>query len=278
MKKEMTKNENAVVNKANEEMVQAEKKAGKPSEKQPKQCKNEYEENNKKEREEEKEKELQDIATSKEVIDAFLMAREAAEKATAHMDGVPADGEDYDDLLLKQLNVKSAKDFLEWISLVGRKEAKKRARKAAQKSPYEDFTQLNNKKIGSLLDLVDENPQAMKILLFIMQNMDGYNSLVCSYKVLEERFGVSHATVWRHIKYLKDHGYIYAFKTGTSNAYVLSPEVGWKSYGKNVKYCKFPGTIMLSYNEQKEKEGVSKIKRKRGRLELKEEEKKDDEE
>lgn len=160
--------------------------------------------------------------------------------------------------------------------MLGRKEAKKKKRKEAQKSPYDDFTQLNNKRIDSLLNLVDENPQAMKILLFIMQNMDGYNSLICSYKVLEERFGVSHATVWRHIKYLKDHGYIYAFKTGTSNVYVLSPDLGWKSFGSNVKYCKFPTSVMISYNEQKEKEGTSKIKRKRGRVELKE--KKADEE
>lgn len=113
MKKEVTKNENAVVNKANEGTAQAEKKTGKPSEKKPKQCKNEYEENNKKEREEERKKELQDIANSKEVIDALFHVREMAEKAAAHIDGIPAEDEDYDDLLLKQLDVKSAKDFLE---------------------------------------------------------------------------------------------------------------------------------------------------------------------
>lgn len=234
---------------------------------------NEFEKNNREERRREEEKELQDIANAKEVINALFQVREVAEKAAAHIDGNPVDGEEVEDVLLKQMNVEKAKDFLNWVSLTGMKEAKKKKRKEAKKSPYDDFIQLNNRKIDCLMDLVDENPQAMKILLFIMQNMDGYNALVCSYVVLQERFGISHATVWRHIKYLKDHGYIYAFKTGTSNAYVLTPELAWRSYGSNVKHCKFPAKVILSYNEQKEKEGDKKIKRKRGRVELKEEKK-----
>ena len=186
------------------------------------------------------------------------------------MNEVPADGEDIEDMLLKQTKVKSAQDFLYYISLLGRKEAKKKKKKEAHKSPYNDFIQLNNNKIGSLIDLVDKNPQAMKVLLFVMQNMDGYNALVCSYAVLEERFGISHATVWRHVKYLKEHGYIYAQKTGSSNIYILSPELGWKSYGSNLKYCKFPANVILSYNEQKEKDSRKNIRKKIGRLELKE--------
>lgn len=232
--------------------------------------KNEFEENNQKEKRKEEEKELQDIANCKEVIDALFGVREAAEKAVAHMEGVPADGEDIEDLLLKQSKLKSAHDFLNYMSLIGMKEAKKKKKKEARKSPYDDFIQLNNNKIGSLIDLVDKNPQAMKVLLFIIQNMDGYNALVCSYAVLEERFGISHATVWRHVKYLKEHGYIYAQKTGSSNVYILSPELAWKSWGVNIKYCKFPANVILSYNEQKEKDSKRNIRKKIGRLELKE--------
>ena len=159
----------------------------------------------------------------------------------------------------KKVLKKEEHDFLNYMSLIGMKEAKKKKKKEAHKSPYNDFIQLNNNKIGSLIDLVDKNPQAMKVLLFVMQNMDGYNALVCSYAVLEERFKISHATVWRHVKYLKEHGYIYAQKTGSSNVYILSPELGWKSYGSNLKYCKFPANVILSYNEQKEKDSKSII-------------------
>ncbi len=249
--------------------TQKPKTAEKEKKKNEQQWKNEFEMNNQEEKRKEEERELQDLANADEVINVLFQAREAAERAVAHIDGVPADGEEVEDVSLKQLNVKSAQDFLSWMSLVGMKEAKKKKRKEAKKSLYDDFIQLNNRRMECLMDLVDENPQAMKILLFIMQNMDGYNALVCSYVVLQERFGISHATVWRHIKYLKDHGYIYAFKTGSANVYILSPELAWRSYGDNVKYCKFPANVILSYNEQKEKEGESKIKRKRGRVEIK---------
>lgn len=258
-------NEKAVVTK--EEPNGETKKVSKKEEQH---FKNEFEENNQKEKRREEEKELQDIANCKEVLDALFGAREAAEKAVAHMDGVPADGEDIEDVLLKQTKLNSARDFLYYMNLVGMKEAKKKKKKDAHKSPYDDFIQLNNKTVGSLIDLVDKNPQAMKVLLFIMQNMDGYNKLVCSYIVLQERFGISHATVWRHIKYLKEHGYIYAKKTGSANVYILSPKLAWKSWGDNVKYCKFPANVILSYNEQKEQDSKRKIRKRTGMLELKE--------
>ena len=252
--------DNAVSASTNEKTVAAKEepheKVKKVQKKEEQQFKNEFEENNREEKRMEEERELQDIANCKEVIDALFGVREAAEKAVAHMEGVPADGEDIEDLLLKQNKLKSAHDFLNYMSLIGMKEAKKKKKKEAHKSPYNDFIQLNNNKIGSLIDLVDKNPQAMKVLLFVMQNMDGYNALVCSYAVLEERFKISHATVWRHVKYLKEHGYIYAQKTGSSNVYILSPELGWKSYGSNLKYCKFPANVILSYNEQKEKDSM----------------------
>lgn len=264
---------NAISGSTNQKAVEAKGEtngqAKKLQEKEEQQFKDEFEENNKKEKRMEKERKLQDIANCKEVIDALFGVREAAEKAVAHMEGVPADGEDIEDLLLKQSKLKSAHDFLNYMSLIGMKEAKKK-KKEVRKSPYDDFIQLNNNKIGSLIDLVDKNPQAMKVLLFIIQNMDGYNALVCSYTVLEERFGISHATVWRHIKYLKEHGYIYAQKTGSSNVYILSPELAWKSWGANIKYCKFPANVILSYNEQKEKDSKRNIRKKIGRLELKE--------
>jgi Fe2+ or Zn2+ uptake regulation protein len=266
--------DNAVSASTNEKTVAAKEephgKVKKVQKKEEQQFKDEFEENNKKEKRMEEEKELQDIANCKEVMDALFGVREAAEKAVCHMNGVPADGEDIEDMFLKQTEVKSAQDFLYYMSLVGMKEAKKKKKKEAHKSPYKDFIQLNNRTVGSLIDLVDKNPQAMKVLLFIIQNMDGYNALVCSYAVLQERFGISHATVWRHIKYLKEHGYIYAQKTGSSNVYILSPELAWKSWGANLKYCKFPTNVILSYNEQEEQDSKKNIKKKTGKLELKE--------
>lgn len=121
----------------------------------------------------------------------------------------------------------------EFVEL-GQEEEKKEELKNIIKKYYTDFTELNNKEIDYLIHLVDESPQAFKILLFIIQNMDSNNVLVCTYKVLEERFGISHTAVWRHIKYLKDNGCIVVQKTRTANAYILTPDLTWESCRKNM--------------------------------------------
>ena len=103
-------------------------------EKKGQKCKNEFEKHNREEEKQEKEKELQDIAACREVIDALMKTRDAAETAVVHMEGILADGEDIEDLLLKQTSVKSAHDFLNYVSLLGMKEAKKRKKKEGRNS------------------------------------------------------------------------------------------------------------------------------------------------
>lgn len=138
-----------------------------------------------------------------------------------------------------------------------------------QKSHYTNFTQLNNKRIDCLINLLDENPLAFKILLFIMQNMDANNALVCPHKVLEERFGISYTTVWRRIKYLKDHGYIIVIqKPGLQNTYVLTPHLAWKSSRKNMVYCKFPTNVMISDSEKNDKVDASSLIMEKGHVEI----------
>lgn len=204
------------------------------------------------------------LESAQEVIDAIMQAREAAEKAAMHMDSKAADGESLARLVLKRTKPESVRDFLQLMSLAGMEEDQKRKRKEAKKSPYREFIQLNRREIGHLISLV-EHPQAMKILLFIMENMDGYNALACSYMVLEERFRISHATVWRGVKFLKDHGYIHIHRAGSCNIYTLSPELAWQSWNSNIKYCKFPANVMISGNEQ---ESRTRLRKKKGSVEL----------
>lgn len=61
------------------------------------------------------------------------------------------------------------------------------------------------------------------------------------------------ATVARCVKYLKDHGFLYVYKTGTSNVYVANKNLVWNSWGNNVEYCEFPANIILSASEQEER-------------------------
>lgn len=154
------------------------------------------------------------------------------------------------------LNQESFEDRARQLSQL-RKEAEREAEKEqerAKKSPFNSFYQVNTKNNKYLTELAAKQPKALAILLFIFENMDNYNALMASYKVFEERFNLSQSTIKRCIKYLKDHGYLYIYKSGTSNVYVANDKLAWKSYGKNVKYCKFPANIMLSSSEQEQKE------------------------
>lgn len=136
-------------------------------------------------------------------------------------------------------------------------EAIKKQKEDIKKSPFERFYQVNQDNSKYLTKLAIEQPKALAILLFIIENMDGYNALMASYKVFQEKFDISRTTASNCIKYLKEHGFLYVYKSGTSNVYVVNNTLVWKSWGKNTKYCKFPANIILAESEQ-EKDDLQK--------------------
>ena len=122
-----------------------------------------------------------------------------------------------------------------------------------RKSPFSRFYQINKDNSDYLRSCLEENAKALKLLLFIFDHMDKYNAVICSYKVFQETLGMGQATVARCVKYLKDHGFLYVYKTGTSNVYVANKNLVWNSWGNNVEYCEFPANIILSASEQEER-------------------------
>lgn len=129
-----------------------------------------------------------------------------------------------------------------------------------RRSPFKDFYQINELYSDTLSNMALDQPKALAILHFIFKHMDKYNALIASYNVFQEQFGISRATVARCIKYLKDHGYIYVYKSGTSNVYVANCDLVWKSWGKNRKYCQFPANVILSDSEQDKRDTKIRIK------------------
>lgn len=123
----------------------------------------------------------------------------------------------------------------------------------SRKSPFSRFYQVNKDNSEYLRSCLDENPKALKLLLFIFDHMDKYNAVICSYQVFQEALGMSSRTVSRCVKYLKDNGFLYVYKSGTSNVYVANNNLVWNSWGNNVEYCEFPANIILSASEQEER-------------------------
>lgn len=140
------------------------------------------------------------------------------------------------------------------LKLQKQEEEQQEAKK--HKSPFSAFYQVNKKHSNDLMWLVKANVNAYRILLFLFDHMDKYNAVMCSYNVLEEALEISESTVKRAIKVLKDHGFIYIYKSGTSNVYVTNPDLAWNSWGNNVKYCEFPANVIISASEQAEREKI----------------------
>lgn len=130
-----------------------------------------------------------------------------------------------------------------------------------KKAVFKEWIQTNNSIYAQEADdwLVAQSPSAYRIFKFLLSNMDDYNSVICSYKVMQEKFDFSKATIERAIKFLKDHKYINIAKSGTSNVYFINKTLYWNSWGNNYKYAEFGAKVIISSTEQ-EDESKEKVK------------------
>ena len=146
------------------------------------------------------------------------------------------------------------------MDLIAKEQEEQEELKRQKKSPFARFYQVNKDNSEYLRSCLKENPKALQVLFFIFDHMYKYNAVVCSYKVFQDALDMGQATVARSIKYLKEHGFLYVYKTGSSNVYVANKDLVWNSWGNNREYCEFPANIVLTASEQEER---SKIKDKR---------------
>lgn len=131
-------------------------------------------------------------------------------------------------------------------------EADKKAAEQAKKSPFSNWYQFNREHSKEFIWLAGNHSKAHQILLFMLDQMDNYNAIVCSYAVFQEALGMGRATVARGIKVLKECNFISVYKSGASNVYVVNKNLAWGSWGKNYKYAKFDAKIIITESEQEE--------------------------
>lgn len=131
------------------------------------------------------------------------------------------------------------------------------ARKRDKNSPFGRWTQYNNEHTKEMMFLALKHPKAHAILLFLVDQMDNYNAVMCSNKVLQEVLGISRQTISLSIKVLKENGFIAVLKSGTSNVYAINDSIYWKSWGNKKQYSKFPANVVLGLSEQEENYQIS---------------------
>lgn len=133
--------------------------------------------------------------------------------------------------------------------------------KRREESIYKRFVQLNLEHSEDYIKLMITKPREAGILFFLIDHMDNYNAVVVSYEVIQEYFNISKSTVSRAVAYLKKHGFIFVYKSGTSNVYAVNDRLVWKSWHKNIKFSKFPANVILSLEEQDQDFKKTKITR-----------------
>lgn len=115
-----------------------------------------------------------------------------------------------------------------------------------------DFVQLYRSHIDDITTLAMTNGTAFELFMLLIKHMDGSNALCVSNKVLQEILGKSKQTICNAVKYLRENGWICVLKSGTTNVYVVNPEVSWTSYANEKSYCRFNGSFLLSSSENAE--------------------------
>lgn len=116
-----------------------------------------------------------------------------------------------------------------------------------------NFVKLFKSKIPYLRSVLKKDDAAFALFLFLAEHMDSKNALVCSMQVLCDYFEVSRQTMSKRIKTLVEAGLINIFKSGTSNVYILNPQLVWSSWANGKVSCKFESNVLLSLSEQEKR-------------------------
>lgn len=98
-----------------------------------------------------------------------------------------------------------------------------------------DFVQINLERQKEIRALANENVNSFLVFSFMMEHMDVYNELMCSYKVLQEALNIKRTTASNAVQLLVNRGFVIIKKLGISNVYVINDDIVCKSYGKNTK-------------------------------------------
>lgn len=137
----------------------------------------------------------------------------------------------------------------------------------AKNPPFYQFTKNT---FPHLLTLMDSNPFAARVFMFMVSQMNDTNALLISYCALEEIFNKSRRTLSRAIKELVDGGFINIQKSGNMNIYCVNASIVWTKSRSQIYRAKFNATVILSeseqdYDVQKERLPIISTKAKRKR-------------
>lgn len=104
---------------------------------------------------------------------------------------------------------------------------------------------------------------ASRVMHLLLARVGDYNAVVISQQTMADLLNVSRDTVKRAVSMLSKHRWIEIRQIGdrgTVNAYVVNRNVGWSGPRDGIRYALFSATVVVSDQEQPDKETLHSLK------------------
>lgn len=113
-----------------------------------------------------------------------------------------------------------------------------------------DFVKMYRQFVSQIADLSMQDVQALRVLLFLVRQMDSKNALVIPMSLIADMLGITRQTVSAKVKYLESEGWISIMRVGRQNVYIVNPDVFWTAYADQKSFCRFEAQVVLSSEDQ----------------------------
>lgn len=114
----------------------------------------------------------------------------------------------------------------------------------------DNFVQLYIDKLDLIIEMMSENPTAVKIFVWLLKHMDKRNALVVSQEALAEALSMHRTTIFRCINYLKEKKALDIVKSGNTNIYAVNAQIAWKSNANGKSFALFDAAVYIAQSEQ----------------------------
>lgn len=110
--------------------------------------------------------------------------------------------------------------------------------------------------------LIDQSPQAAKIMHILTARIEDHNAVVVSQDTLAKLAKASRRTVQRALTVLRDGNWIDIRQigpNGTVNAYVINDRVAWADRRDNLRLSIFSATVIADAEEQPDRDQLNSL-------------------
>lgn len=139
-----------------------------------------------------------------------------------------------------------------WNASTAREQAeeKQKEKREEERTGDSNFAKIYPQGWWRLKMLMDDNPPAAKLYMFLCEHMDGKGVLVATRETLADAMGVSVKSISRWANYLDKKHALTILRLGPgANAYCVNPEEVWKAFASAKPYAPFHTKTLVGKKE-----------------------------